>query len=387
MKTKNKKLFALLMLPAVIAMMVLPLCSFTTVQIPWDDDYYELTHSYSRYRSGTDINIGYTYNRGGNYKYDLYYGNIYDSHNVLVSSDATTLSSIRDSIKFYGCDYYMGDSNKSIDINSFSVSSLPSTFSTFYNPTLGEQLYLGLAYQSDNVNYSWLDGRFRFDDVNMNDNIVIEFYDYNYQPFDNSRDGWNLVTCLVTFYCQRWDENSRSFVAEEFEIGGNMLDLYGSGDFVSDTVYLDLNSLILEYLPYDDNFILGKDFLISCIDFELQHNPSYVIVEELERYYYKLGAIRVNSRIVVDDGFNTPLYGALEEFIGEGTYRKGYTEGYNAGLSNASSVWGNVGKFLTTTVDSFFSFELFDGFSLGGVMAIIVGAMLFIAFLKVFAGG
>lgn len=64
-------------------------------------------------------------------------------------------------------------------------------------------------------------------------------------------------------------------------------------------------------------------------------------------------------------------------------YGDGYDVGYNQGLQDADgSNWTSIGDFLITTIGAFTSAELFYGFTIGGLLSLLVGAMLFYWFIK-----
>ena len=65
-------------------------------------------------------------------------------------------------------------------------------------------------------------------------------------------------------------------------------------------------------------------------------------------------------------------------------YNEGFNEGYSRGVSQNFS---SFGSFLTNSVGSFLNFEIFPGFSIMNVLWAILGVLLFIIILRVFAGG
>ena len=68
-------------------------------------------------------------------------------------------------------------------------------------------------------------------------------------------------------------------------------------------------------------------------------------------------------------------------------FDRGFSEGYDEGYGSASGGGFELGTFLVTVVGGFFDFQIFPGFSIGGIFAIFLGVLLLVAFLKHFAGG
>lgn len=398
MKTKNKKLFALLMLPAVIAMMVLPLCSFTTTNTDPTD--------YAIYESSTQCDLSYRYHRSN---YGFYNGTIPSANRILIDPTQTSIAGIRDSVEFYACDLFMGDSTKSIDIRSFSVSSLPSRLSRNYE----DDLVLGICYRTDDYLYSQLDSIFRFWNFSSADSIYIEPYDINYNPYSTSTEEMSNFSGWVTVNVAQFNSETYSFDYDSYHLVGTLVDMYyynWPSGVSSDTVVFDLNSIVQTVLDtYSDltSEDLGKTYFITDVELCLDYVPTDGSA------FLGYGAIRLNSRVIEkkSDGLSYDRLGLVLENLGDISYSQGfsageaagYTDGYRdgeyvgyaegfregkiEGQADLKNAWGSLDDFLTSTVGSFFSFELWDGFSLGGVMAIIVGALLFVAFLKVFAGG
>ena len=109
---------------------------------------------------------------------------------------------------------------------------------------------------------------------------------------------------------------------------------------------------------------------ITLLDYTVL-NDSYI--EPLGDVYMKLG---------YDDGLEV----GNERGFNRG-YSSGYTDGYNLGLFDGSSnsnpkTFNKLGAFLVNSVGSFLDTELFYGFNIGHVLAIIVGASLFFLLIR-----
>lgn len=95
------------------------------------------------------------------------------------------------------------------------------------------------------------------------------------------------------------------------------------------------------------------------------------------------------------DGYNA----GLSEGESVKNYQKGYDEGYTRGedkgyalgLADGASAQGGTFRdwslWLVTATGSFFSFEIFPNFTIGGLLASIISIGVLLAFLKYFAGG
>lgn len=389
MKPKNKKILALLCLPVLMMSMILPLCSFTTTQ----------SEDYVRYSSRSDIQFSYMYNRGGQSSYAFYRGVVPDSQQILVASDAISSTAMKDSIKFYACDLYMGDTNKSIDMMSFSTSSTVGTqlksylFNTDYSGS--EPTYnLGLAYKSDNIQYSWFDLDFMIYDYHHNDDIYIELWGHDFQPLEFSVSGISsspiegyylkYISGVIDVSVAVYQPDVPGFEYVTLSYEGNVYDLLSfhiMNPRDLDILYLDVSQIVYCILDNEDFDILdlGSDYLISSVHLDLDFdNPLVAPYTD-----YPIGGIRINSNIIRKDNVDSGYFDTIIQFLGDGRYN----DGYNAGISNASSVWSSLGTFLTKTVGAFINAPLWSNFTIGTLLSVVVGALLMIMFLKMFAGG
>lgn len=396
MKTKNKKLFALLMVPAVIAMIVLPLCSFTTTNTDPTD--------YAIYESSTQCDLSYRYHRSN---YGFYNGTIPSANRILIDPTQTTIAGIRDSVEFYACDLFMGDSTKSIDIRSFSVSSLPSRLTRNFR----DDLVLGICYRTDDYLYSQLDSIFRFWNFSFADEIYIEPYDVNYAGYNSSSDFVNFYG-WVTVNIAKYNYSLKDFEYDSFNLVGTLDDFYKTaypGGISSDTTVFDLNSIVQTVLDTYDLLLedLGVDYFITDVELCLDYVPTDGST------FLGYGAVRLNSRViektsdglsydnvegvinsaidsVYNEGFSAGEAAGYSEGYREGEYvgyAEGFREGKIEGQADLKNTWSSLGDFLTSTVGGFLDFELWDGFSIRAILVIFVSAMLLIGFLKIFAGG
>ena len=103
---------------------------------------------------------------------------------------------------------------------------------------------------------------------------------------------------------------------------------------------------------------------------------------------YRLGAISTTLK----------TYEALKaDYFGANVYSGLITTAYKNGASPDNPTipvpplepadLTQIGNFLTKAVSGIFAFEIFPGFSLGGIFTVVVMVMLVFAFLKIFAGG
>lgn len=390
MKTKNKKIFALLCFPVLVIMMILPLCSFTTSNsYPWDFTIYE---------SKTQCDLTYRFYRGGSYGY--YYGTIPSANRVLISNEAlatNSITSIRDSIEFIADDLLM-TGTKSIDIRAFSNNDLGS--SLIRPSSSPDDLYLGITYVTDDYTTSALDGVFYFRNYIASDDIRLNIFDINNQIIDYAQ---NTVSCTATVYVSEFNYSNNTFENDSY-ILNEPLNYYIGSDVTSatDIVLNDIVDSVLDYYT----LALGENAFVSNVELMLTYTTE-------SGADFGFGAVRLKSFINpvnVDTFYGQDLEDLISE-IASNVYQFAYDEGveygrdfgyesgydlglvhgeqsgYEKGVQDGVKSFESIGEFLKTSVGAFFSFKLWDGFTLGSVMSIFVGAMLLVAFLKIFAGG
>ena len=369
MKTKNKKLLALLFLPVIIAAMVLPLCSFTTTTAT--------PGTYTIYQSRTRCDLSYKYHRVTNTAEYDYYGTIPSANRVLIGDEAMAsnkIDTIRGSVQFYSSDLLV-TGTKSIDIMSFGSSS-------DLKSKLTKDMYLSLTYKSDDTSVSTLGDFFYFWDYNFDDNIQIELFDHEYLPIDYAV---NPVDCFATVQAVKYN-----YVTDVFEIVTytveEALSFYLSPD-VSSGVYVVVNDIVNGVLS--ENGKPASDFVeISSVELMLNYK------DPVSDSYLGFGAVRLSSFISPlgsFDVYDQDLYYFIQQ-LKENAYQRGeevgydqgltygevagYQDGYNAGISagyeegyNAglSAGGGGSGSYDQAALDAKYSEGYNSGYSVGFV--------------------
>ena len=369
MKTKNKKLLALLFLPVIIAAMVLPLCSFTTTTAT--------PGSYTIYQSRTRCDLSYKYHRVTNTAEYDYYGTIPSANRVLIGDEAMAsnkIDTIRGSVQFYSSDLLV-TGTKSIDIMSFgSTSDLKSK--------LTKDMYLSLTYKSDDTSVSTLGDFFYFWDYNFDDNIQIELFDHEYLPIDYAVHPvdcfatvhavkYNIVTELfekVTYNVEEGlisyldpDASSGTYVVVN-DIVNDVLSEYGKS--ASDFVEISSVELMLNYQDPESDSYLGfgavrlSSYISPLDSFNVYDEDLYDFFQLLKDAAYQLGedvgftqGVTYGEAAGYQDGYNAGL-------------SSGYEEGYNAGLSAGG---GGSGSYDQAALDAKYSEGYNAGYSAGFV--------------------
>lgn len=347
MKIKNKKLFALLMLPAVIAMMVLPLCSFTTTTDP----------EYVSYEPIIRKDVGYVYQTSSN----TYYGSISNYNKVLAPRGDLTNKTIKTNASSY-----LIITSPSMRINYSAFGSGSSI--DYVNGEEILKLQMGCSGGNDTNNLYF--------------NGVVDYY-----GFISLDTALNDYIDFTTSYSTKYFRYVGYCDYLVYDSSGNMSVGYHEFDYRADA----------------DDGILPLTHLVERIYMDIPGlDDGRLYINHIHCQYYNLSNYDANWYPIESEVFtiSNPIYTSevreamtmdfIDEILGRHIYNDVYDEIYkkafDAGVSSVTS-WSSIGDFLTDVVGSFFSFEFWDGFSLGGVMAIIVGALLFVAFLKVFAGG
>lgn len=164
----------------------------------------------------------------------------------------------------------------------------------------------------------------------------------------------------------------------DFVVGANYYDMEGSiKTFDNDMVLWTLDGGYTQ--PFD--FVGYLDPVASANDNDVliqgyAYYSAYTIPRRYEYLVWTLPVSTLNN--AVDDSYDIGFekghfYGDLE----------GYRRGYRDGVSDSdTSGFNTFGKFLTASLGAFFDTELFLGFSIGNVLSLLVGSLLFLYLLK-----
>lgn len=399
---KNKKILALFALPLIIITMVLPLCSFTTVEGS-GSGYLTYTYNPALYTE-----VGYTYHRTTSTIDTYYYSVIPNINQTIIAYDTDADNNpILDlsSIKTYASDYLIAG-NDTINYKSQTVSLNPSVYYTSSNVDV---IASDVSVYSETPSKAYFTGYFGFEGLilpnetsknGLNDTAVKLLSSIDSSPLTADE-----LSCDI--HIQYVEDYSGEFVYADaystvyLEHISNVI----TSDFVSFNTILkycldndlfynfeDDPDSIIENLSYqyikqvDFHFLVGYDpatdleqviegIVLRDILYNRNGNNEYLYTIEdfIADYYYEIG---------VDDGFDVGY-----EAGNQNGYNIGYSTGYQIGLSNGENVWGTIGSFLKTTVGGFLDFNITPNINIGGILSMLAGAMLLVAFLKIFAGG
>lgn len=182
---------------------------------------------------------------------------------------------------------------------------------------------------------------------------------------------------------------------------------YGTRDMQNNLYYVNFapSSLRLHLFNYNDNTVELVPDYVSRIGFSVNALTVVLyngVIFDVNVNDYAIRFIFEGTLPITTSGiavtyfyeslndyvfYNQMQYDAFADesyFLGltEG-YGDGYDAGYNQGLQDADgSNWSSIGDFLITTIGAFTSAELFYGFTIGGLLSLFVGAMLFYWFIK-----
>lgn len=384
MKTKNKKILALLCLPVLVMTMILPLCSFTTL--------YEPTDGYKVYSSIGNICLPYYYEYGSS---GTYFGMINECSRCLVDANATTRAAMQESIKYTASDYYITGSSRIRVLNPSSLLEFSNDFFVVNNDLSSNELMpytLTTLYRTNNTN-TYFGNEFYVENYSLLDGLKYYFY-IGDELIDFLDDGAFNYEVEVDGYINYWvrmeDQNQDFFANRHF----TMTSVYRN----SNTLYASADDCIKAAIAEWTGYSVDEMLYYTIPSVKITIKPwEYLISEEgdFDVYYYdRFDGIVITSNVT--DTYDDDFLRALQVGLGEDSfywlgYNQGYNEGYskglNAGISSAPTVWKDLGTFLTSTVGSFLNAPLFPGFSVSVILTVFVGAVLLIAFLKLFAGG
>lgn len=399
---KNKKILALFALPLMISIMVLPLCSFTTVE---GDAYGRFSYTYN---PALYTEVGYTYHRTTS-TIDTYYSSVIPNINQTIISYDTDADDnpILDlsSIKTYASDYIIAGNN-SINYKSQTVSLNPSVYYTSSNVDI---IAGDVSVYSESPSIAYFTGYFGFEGLilpndtsknGLNDTAVKLLSSIDSSPLTADELGCDI-------HIQYVEEYNGEFVYADAYTYVNLVNIPNviTSDFVSFNTILKYcldNDLFYTFEDLPDSIISNLSYqFIKQVDFQIYvgYDPStdleqviegivlrdslynrsgnntylYTIEDFIADYYYEIG---------VEDGFDNGY-----EAGNKNGYNIGYSTGYQVGASSAENVWGSIGSFLKTTVGGFLDFNITPNINIGGILSMLAGAMLLVAFLKIFAGG
>lgn len=361
MKPKNKKILALLCLPVLVMTMILPLCSFVTIK---DNQLYNVFDPF------VTTDVGYSYHRSTSTLDEMYYGTIPNFNRCLMPSMIYDITS-DEYIEIYASDYLMVG-NTSINYDSFGsggsqvlpdstvvLSATAETGALFTGRIVNRGVIIPESIQ--NLWYEFI----------PSDGVQRDYYFYsgtiNYIVLNNATNSFETIHIDVSNDERNSIENGEYGRLYMTTIFDSIFDRY-----ISDT--LDSNN---------------KSFV--CIDYmDITYYQATIDGTGTFDLYNEYGKVRVADKLAYEESIPSFEISRFNEFlslVGVNKFDEGYLSGYNKGVQDGAGVFESLGDFLTTSVGAFFNFEFWDGFNLGTVMSIFVGAMLLVAFLRLFSGG
>lgn len=373
MKIKNKKLLAAFCIPLIISIMVLPLCSWVDSSgYIGDGDTYE----YYYYRSRCPVDVGFSLNFEDEYEYVGYLPSInsFLLNSIYTWSSSETSGTLDDSfnslIALDCYNYYIQPLSPWSESNIVPSLSYLDSFHRDNDPLVATLIYSTIdGFTGEFI----IDELCTLDDLN---NLYISFYHSNGST-DDYESYYSLADMTYSFYDVTVVSYSPLSDNYRTEINTVSIDrvnarLLSVGEFISS--YFGSLSLItyISFIP-QKSINSGNYDAISITDVIYDVN-TYDIIYDTNIAY----------REIYDDAYGRGV---------ENGYDSGYQQGYFDALNGVQipsnpEEFSGLGEFLITSVGAFVDFEIIPNvFSLGDIIAIFAGAMVLIAFLKIFAGG
>lgn len=351
---KNKKFLILLCIPLIIAVMVLPLCSFVTTPNPDDVDYYSFSPL-------VRTDIGYTYHRTTSGGTEYYYTGYIPNFTQVISRSQTDLAI--SNIAFYACDYYV-NSDTRFSLKTFNQGS------TLNNNTVGLT-----CVGEDNIAY--FNGHIKLTGVINADTLVDKRFVYNTSS--------NLMEfSYITNYFYGYYDDNEVFTITSKQIIDDSLNLPNSyGLFYA----IDIYNIISDSIDRELSTMGANDDRTYYYLYASSIELSVREFNETSDAYFKLNSsdITVYDTLYsqeIADAINFGIYNSsIAPFIYDNGYNRGLQDGLNGGA------FRDFGEFLKTTVSAFLDMHITPNITISGILSVIISIGLVVLFLRLFAGG
>jgi hypothetical protein len=337
-KMKNKKLLILLCIPLIIAVMVLPLCSFTTVN----------TSNYDVYSPSYDVDVEYVYHRLTTTLDEYYYGVIPSFNQFLIGENGELPANRASDYIIVGNDSINYGNSTFVDrIGTCSIYSEDIAVACF----TGDFILSGDIFLDGSNSVLWKDDRISFSGaMDPSVNYDITFSGFYYSP-DSTYNSFNLRL-----------DNQIITTIDRFIYIKDITDIIYS--YLSSKFSSLNNHYIVKYIDCDMVSTDDEEFIYSNVTTTMRYSTK----SELQTLFgSNMAYDLVSLRSVV--------------------YNNGFQIGYDIGLSNSKDVWGSITDFLTTTIGGFLDMNITPTITISSMLGIILSVTLVVAFLKIFAGG
>lgn len=343
---KNKKLLILFCIPLIIAVMVLPLCSFTTT-------VYE---DYITYEPSIRTDVGYVYTTANN---SSYYGTISNYNRVLIPNSGEEMPSFSSSDIKFNASSYLIISSPSFRINyrEFNASLNPSTLTKLPDNT--DLLTLNMYCSGSTTSGNTLAFTGVVDYYGFINNETARYNTINFNSSEMATDRFSaVVTCDYS-----------SIVGDDI-VTSTYTDTY---TFTAEDYSIPLTYFINALYSSIPNLSSGR---VSITHLRIAYSNM-----DLGGFYRPIYSTNFSSTDRIIDSSSVDSY-AIKEI-----YDIAFSQGYNSGISNAESVWQSFPNFLKNTVGAFLDMNITPNITISGILSVIISIGLVILFLRLFAGG
>lgn len=348
---------------------------------------YELHYRFTQAQSfTTDTGKGYILERSyaNNHKIPLLFDTVTsdgEEHNivgdVIVDVYEVVIEFVKDSASasFGDEGYYLWNTVLTDPAGYFSGIFLMSSYDGAEFLYYEFEDYFVVDYVYNDVAYSYEFNKFIF--VALNSNPINFRYD------DDVSDFGYIV---YNFNTDEWMAVNVPNPAEELEDGATIN--------VDDIRCIKFNQVFNTYdswyvrFGYDTDFIFGNEYGEPAISTFLDYMESNTIYYETNPLQTVVNTDGVTYSFTDGDG------GLYVNYTVDRSVKGEYVAALNSYFNLGKSMGGgdgiidvNFSTWIAKAVSGFFDFELFPGFTFGGIFAVIISILLAVVFLKLFAGG
>lgn len=371
---KNKKLLKFLVLPLLCLSLILPLCSFITIE---DGVYVE------PYLPYVNNSIEYVYHRKTSTLDSEYYGYIPNMNSF--AFDNTSEAEGVDSLSNIASDFVI------VGNTTLNYARIKPTSSVPYNSQFDEResyIWSSPILYSEDPSVAYFTGV-----IEYNGYISLEHSSDTTSPYRT-----NTIFLATDSKIYTASDIDYFVYVEEYRLvdGEYVSDSWSSSFSGGSLTEDDISRINAE----DSAFLRQRGLSLGgIIDVAKSHSDhtSYIdnyitrIKLELTRRDLTIDDTGYKYICLSDNVYSSEKVAEYNQIIFNNLYNKGETKGFNAGYSsgvdNAVTEWGGVSEFLKNVIGAFTQAEIFPGFVIGDILGIVAGALLLLFFLKMFAGG
>ena len=374
MKKKILKIVSIITLSLIV---ILGMCSFTTVAPPDDDDNASFPTADNVYMPSMNINVGYKYKRITTTIDQTYYGYFYNPNCTVVYGDDVSL------IKNFASDYLVA-STMSFDYHSQSANKYPSQYSL-----TSDYLFASVFIQSDTPDTANFTGEIAFSGLQKISDIdpwcEVVFYDDiggSLEFVDLSEEYYSLAVTVVNI-------EDASYSTQTYYYTNFIGDVVGEFNGINLRKVVDLvlnyNNVEADYIDYvsicptkEEGSGLRSFDMIQILDVL---NPVTQYSDRryesfLSEYEYQIRNLQSEKTYLISQykDLNSTYKDALDRI-----------KELETGIENNNAIpllFDGIYKTIYNVLTIFFNMDFF-GAKLGTIVGLLLGAAIVIIILKV----